>query len=178
MSTMEIRERLIPEGTWNVDPAHSTVEVAVKHMMIATVRGRFGDFEATLTGGDHPSLTGSIGITSIDTQDENRDAHLQAPDFFDAERYPRATFTATRFEPGRVVGELTLKGVTRELELQATYTGEGTDPWGNERIGLDLEGEIDRTDFGINWNQPLPSGGVLVSDRVKLIASFSAIKAG
>jgi polyisoprenoid-binding protein YceI len=128
-------------------------------------------------GGDESSLEGAIGVASADTGDEDRDAHLSAPDFFDAERFPRARFVATRIDPERVVGELTLKGVTREIELDASWAGSGTDPWGNERIGLELEGEIDRTEYGLVWNQPLPTGGFLVDDRVKLLASFSLVKA-
>ena len=177
MSTLEITENTIPTGTWNVDPTHSAVEFAVRHMMIATVKGRFTDFEAVLEGGEEPHLEGTIGVASADTGDENRDAHLSAPDFFDAERYPRAKFVATQIEPERVVGELTLRGVTKEIELDATWTGAGTDPWGSERIGLELEGEIDRTEYGLVWNQPLPTGGFLVDDRVKLLASFSLVKA-
>lgn len=178
MSVVEITEQVVPSGTWKVDPSHSAVEFAVKHMMIATVRGRFRDFEAVLDGGEEPLLEGTIGVASVDTGDENRDGHLVSPDFFDAERHPQARFVATVVEPERVVGELTLAGVTREVELGARWTGAGTDPWGNERIGLDLEGEIDRTEFGLRWNQPLPTGGFLVDDRVKLLASFSLVKEG
>ena len=98
------------------------------------------------------------------------------PDFFDAERYPEITFASTRFEPGKVVGDLTIGGVTREVELAATVTGAGTDPWGNERLGLELEGEIDRHEFGVSWNTPLPTGGLLLGDTVRLTAGFSAVK--
>lgn len=177
MSTAEIIQQVVPTGTWKVDPSHSAVEFAVKHMMIASVKGRFADFEALLEGGEEPSLEGTIGVASVHTGDENRDAHLTAPDFFDAERHPLARFVATQIDAERVVGELTLKGVTKEIELDAVWTGAGTDPWGNERIGLELEGEIDRTEYDLLWNQPLPAGGFLVDDRVKLFASFSLVKA-
>jgi polyisoprenoid-binding protein YceI len=166
----------IPSGTWKADPAHSTFEFAVRHMGVATVKGRFSEVEATLAGGDDPALEGTIGVASVDTRDETRDAHLRAPDFFDAERFPLARFESIRVEADRVVGLLTLKGVTHEIELAASLAGGGTDPYGNERIGLDLEGEIDRTDFGVDWNAPLPGGGFLVADRVKLSASFSFVR--
>jgi polyisoprenoid-binding protein YceI len=166
----------VPVGTWKIDPAHSNVEFAIKHTGVATVRGRFSGIEGTLVGGESPSLAGTIQVATVDTADEQRDTHLASPDFFDVERYPVATFEATRFEPGTVVGVLTIKGVTREVELDASFGGAGVDPWGNDRIGLDLEGDLDRTDFGLTWNAPLPGGGFLLSDRVKLQASFSLVK--
>jgi polyisoprenoid-binding protein YceI len=177
MTVVETIAQLVPSGTWKIDPTHSSVEFAIKHTGVATVRGYFADVEGTLVGGDSPVLTGTISVASVDTRDENRDAHLLSPDFFDSERYPIATFEATRFEPGRVVGTLTLKGVTRDVELEASFGGSGVDAYGNERIGLDLEGEIDRSDFGLTWNAPLPGGGLLLSDTVKLQASFSLVKA-
>jgi polyisoprenoid-binding protein YceI len=176
MSTIETPTR-IPAGTWTADPKHSAVEARIKHMGIATVTGHFPEVEATLEGGAEPRLRGTIHVTSIDSQDADRDAHLRSPDFFDAERYPEATFESTSVEPGRIAGELTLKGVTRPVEFAAEVTGAGTDPWGNERIGVDLDGEIDRTDFGVNWNAPLPGGGFLLADRVRLHASLSLTKA-
>ena len=166
----------VPVGTWKIDPTHSGVEFRIKHTGVATVRGRFGGIDGTLVGGDAPSLAGTIQVATVDTADEQRDAHLASPDFFDVERYPVATFEAARFEPGVVVGTLTLKGVSREIELDASFGGAGVDPYGNERIGLDLEGELDRTDFGLTWNAPLPGGGFLLSDRVRLQASFSLVK--
>jgi len=176
MSAVETIVELAPAGTWNIDPVHSSIEFAVKHTGIATVRGRFTGVEGKLVGGDSPSIAGTVQIASVTTNDEQRDAHLLSPDFFDAERYPVATFEASRFEPGTVVGTLTLKGVSREVELEASFGGTATDPWGNDRIGLELEGEVDRTDFGLTWNAPLPGGGLLLSDRVKLQASLSLVK--
>jgi len=176
-SNSKILEQVVPTGTWHADPHHSRIDFAVKHMMISTIRGTFPDVVATLEGGVSPRLAGSVQIGTVTTGDENRDAHLVAPDFFDAARHPQATFSATLVEPARVVGDLTIKGVTRELELEATFSGPDTDPWGNERIGLELAGEIDRHDYGVSWNAPLPGGGVLVDDTVKLLASFSFVKA-
>lgn len=168
--------QLVPTGTWKADPTHSTFEFAVRHMGIATVKGRFTDVAATLVVGDEPVLEGTVGVASVDTDDEQRDSHLASPDFFDVERFPEARFESIDVEADRVIGRLTLKGVTREIELAAAFGGPGTDPWGNERIGLELEGEIDRNDFGVSWNAPLPGGGFLVADRVKLSASFSFVR--
>jgi polyisoprenoid-binding protein YceI len=176
MSTTETPTQ-IPTGTWTADPRHSAVEARIKHMGIATVRGQFPEVEATLEGGDEPHFVGTIHVASIDSQDADRDAHLRSADFFDVERHPDATFESTSIEPDRVVGNLTLKGVTHPVEFAAEITGAGTDPWGNERIGIDLDGEIDRTDFGVDWNAPLPGGGFLLADRVRLHASFSLTKA-
>jgi len=176
MSAIETREIAIPAGTWKVDPSHSRVEFSIRHMGIASIRGSFADFDAVIAGGEQPHVSGAIRVGSVDTRDEARDGHLQSPDFFDAERYPEIAFTSTRFEDGKVVGDLTIRGVTREVELAATVTGAGTDPWGNERLGLELEGEIDRTDFGINWNNPLPSGKSALANEVTLDAELYLVK--
>ena len=172
----KVLEQVVPAGTWNADPHHSRIDFAVKHMMISTIRGTFPDVAARLEGGSSPSLTGSVEIQTVTTGDETRDGHLVAPDFFDASRFPQATFTATVVEPTRVVGELTIKGVTKEIELEAAFSRPDTDPWGNERIGLELTGELDRNDYAVSWNAPLPGGGFLVDDTVKLLASFSFVK--
>ena len=172
MTTLETTATAIPAGTWKADPAHSTFEFAVRHMGIATVKGRFTDVAAALVGGDDPALAGTIAVSSVDTHDESRDGHLLSPDFFDAERFPEARFESLRVDPDRVVGLLTLKGVTREIELAARFDGEGKDPWGNERLGLELEGEIDRHDFGVSWNAPLPGGGLTLANDVALKADL------
>ncbi len=176
MSAIETREIAIPAGTWRIDPAHSRVEFSIRHMGIASIRGSFAEYEGVIAGGDEPRVSGAIRVASVDTRDEARDGHLQSPDFFDAERYPQMTFASTRFAEGKVIGELTIRGVTREVELDARVTGAGTDPWGNERLGLELEGEIDRHDFGVSWNTALPTGGLLLGDTVRLAAGFSAVK--
>jgi len=177
MSAIETRELAIPSGTWTIDPSHSRVEFSIRHMGIASIRGSFADFEAVIDGGDEARISGAIRVASVDTRDEARDSHLQSPDFFDAERHPEITFASTRFDNGKVVGDLTIRGVTREVELDARVTGAGTDPWGNERLGLELEGQIDRHEFGVSWNTPLPTGGLLLGDTVRLTAGFSAVKA-
>jgi polyisoprenoid-binding protein YceI len=176
MSAIETREIAIPAGTWKIDPSHSRVEFSIRHMGIASIRGSFADFEGVIAGGEEAGVSGAIRVGSVDTRDEARDGHLQSPDFFDAERHPEMTFASTRFDDGKVVGDLTIRGVTRQVELDARVTGAGTDPWGNERLGLELEGEIDRHDFGVSWNTPLPTGGLLLGDTVRLSAGFSAVK--
>ena len=173
----------IPAGTYSIDPAHSSVEFAVRHMGIATVRGKATEFAGTIDAtGDTPSLEGTVKVASFTTLDEQRDAHLAAPDFFDVERYPDITFKASDIQIAddgnvRIPGEITIKGVTKEIELTGAFAGTGTDPWGNERVGLDVSAVIDRRDFGLSWNQPLPTGGLLVSNEVTLELSASAVKA-
>ncbi len=172
---------VIPTGTWSIDPAHSTVEFQIKHLGLATVTGRAPVVAGTIEGGPEPSIEGTIEVSSITTFDETRDGHLQSPDFFDADRYPELRFVSTGVEIQDdalvVQGDLTIKGVTRPVELRGAFVGAGVDPWGNERIGIDLAGTIDRNEFGVSWNAPLPGGGFLLPDEVKLAASFSAVKA-
>ncbi len=175
----------IPAGTWTVDPAHSRVGFAVKHLGIATVRGQFDRFEGTLAVGDDLSgstISASIDTASINTSEEQRDAHLRSPDFFDAEAHPKLVFESTAIAPVddetfRVAGELTMHGVTRPVELEAVVEGTETDPWGNERVGLQLTGQLNRGEFGMTFNQALGGGNVLVSDKVKLSLDISAVKA-
>jgi len=179
MSTTTITP--IPTGTYNVDPAHSNVGFAVKHMGIATVRGSFKRFQGALDAtGDAPVLQGVVEVSSIDTGDEQRDAHLAAPDFFDVRQNPEIRFHSTGVESTggelKLRGEITIKGVTRPIELSGTIAEGGTDPWGNERVGIELEGVIDRREFDLSWNQTLPGGGLLVANEVKLLVSASAVK--
>ncbi|MEA2267695.1 MAG: hypothetical protein QOF29_2868 [bacterium] len=175
----------VPVGTWKVDPAHSSVGFEVKHMMIATVRGQFREFEGTIEAAEDPSDSrayGSVKVASIDTGNEDRDNHLRSPDFFDAERYPEARFESTRLDPlggadWRVTGKLTLKDVTREVTFEATVQGAGEDPWGNERVGVAVRGSINRTEFGLTWQQALAKGGLLVGEDVKVLVDVSAVRA-
>ena len=173
----------IPAGTYTVDPKHSNIGFEVRHMGIATVRGAFRGVEGTIdaTSGT-PTLEGSADVRTIDTGEDQRDAHLIAPDFFDAGSHPEISFHSTVGEltdDGRVRlrGEITIKGVTKTIELSGTVAEGGTDPWGNERVGLELEGELDRRELGLTWNQTLPNGNLLVSNEVKLLVSVSAVKA-
>jgi polyisoprenoid-binding protein YceI len=182
MSATSITER-IPTGTYNVDPAHSNVGFEVRHMGIATVRGSFHQFEGKVESTDEGVvLQGSVAADSIDTNEENRDGHLKSPEFFDVAQHPQITFTSQTPEVNddgqiRLNGEITIKGATKPIELVGVVSEGGEDPWGNERLGLELEGKIDRREFDLKWNQTLPNGNLLVSNEVKLLVSVSAVKA-
>jgi polyisoprenoid-binding protein YceI len=172
----------IPAGVYNVDPAHSNVGFEVRHMGIATVRGKFGTFEGKIDAtGDQPVLEGTVDVATVDTGDPNRDGHLKGPEFFDTEQYPQISFHSTGTEAaadGEIAlkGEITLRGVTKPIELTGELAENGEDPWGNQRVGLELSATIDRGDFGLTWNQTLPNGNLLVANDVKLLVSVSAVK--
>jgi polyisoprenoid-binding protein YceI len=175
---------VIPPGTWEVDPAHSSVQFAVKHMGIATVRGKFTRFEGTLEVGEDLASSkayGKVDVASIDTGEPDRDAHLRSADFFDAEHYPEITFESTRVEPldsesSAVYGNLTMHGVTKEIRLDVNVEGVDTDPWGNERVGLEASGTLNRSDFDMKFNQALGSGNLLVGDKVNMSLDISAVR--
>jgi polyisoprenoid-binding protein YceI len=175
---------VVPPGTWAVDPAHSTVEFAVKHMGIATVRGRFNTFEGTLEVAEDlagSKASGKVMVASITTNEPDRDAHLRSPDFFDVERYPEIAFASTRIEAiddtsSRVFGSLTMHGVAREVKLEVVISGTDEDPWGNTRVGLEAVGTIKRSDFDMKFNQALSSSNMLVGDKVTMWLDVSAIK--
>jgi polyisoprenoid-binding protein YceI len=176
----------VPAGTWKVDPIHSSVAFEVKHLMISTVRGRFGEFEGAIEAAeDSPSNSrarGRVKVASVDTGDPDRDAHLRSPDFFDAERYPLLTFESTRIEPVgggdyRLAGDLTIKDRTREIEVDATVEGAAQDPWGNERVGISMRGTVNRTDFGLTWQKSLETGGLLVGEQVRILVDVSVVRA-
>lgn len=174
---------LVEAGTWEVDPAHSSIEFSVKHMGIANVRGKFTDFEGTVEVGEDAlsaKARGTVKVASIDTGDETRDAHLRSADFFDADNFPEITFVSTRVEPidddsTRVFGNLTMHGVTREIKLELILQGTDTDPWGNERAGAEVMSCLLRSDFDMQFNQALGSGNMLVGDKVKIAIDLSAI---
>ncbi len=182
MSATTLHTDRIAAGTYKVDPSHSSVGFEVRHMGIATVRGAFRSFEGTIdTSGETPILKGEVDVDSIDTGDENRDGHLKSPEFFDTERHPSISFHTTAIDSAdddtvRLAGEITIKGTTKPIELSGTAAEGGTDPWGNERIGFEVEGVIDRREFDLKWNQTLPNGNLLVSNQVKLLVSVSAVK--
>ncbi|MGE0159799.1 MAG: YceI family protein [Gemmatimonadales bacterium] len=167
--------------TWQLDPSHSSVEFSVKHMMMTTVRGRFKEVAATLTGDrDHPEnarVEVRIAAASIDTGVGDRDAHLRGPDFFDAERFPDITFRFGGFEGAppknegdrfRVSGDLTIRDSAMQVVLDCEHQGRGTDPWGKTRAGFSFHSEIDRREWGLRWNQALETGGVLVANKVRI----------
>ena len=174
----------IPPGTWAADPTHSSVQFSVKHMGIATVRGTFTEFEGTVTVGEtlaETSSRGSVKVASVTTGEERRDKHLRSADFFDVEQFPTIDWVVSRVEPvdedtSRVFGELTMHGVTRELVLEAVFQGIDTDPWGNERVGLEAVGALKRSDFDIRFDQALGSGNKLVGDKVGIMLDISAVR--
>ena len=183
MSATGISLESIPAGTYNVDPVHSSVGFEVRHMGIATVRGAFRKFQGTVDAtGDVPVLRGTVEAGSVDTGEAQRDGHLTSPEFFDAENHPEIMFSSgagQALDGGqvRLDGELTIKGITKPIELTGVIAEGGTDPWGNERIGLELSTVIDRREFDLMWNQTLPNGNLLVSNEVNLLLSVSAVKA-
>jgi polyisoprenoid-binding protein YceI len=169
--------------TWTIDPAHSLVELAVKHMMFSTVKGRFRNVAGTIMLNEaslgESSVTAEIDAASIDTGEAQRDGHLRSADFLDVETFPTITFRSTEVVqrgtgPFVVVGDLTIHGVTREVSLEAELVGTGSDPWGGQRAGFTATTTINRRDFGLTWNQALEAGGVLVSDQVKISLEIQA----
>lgn len=171
-------------ATYNIDASHTTIGFAVKHMVVANVKGSFGDFSGTINyDADAPEATSAsavIKVASIDTKNADRDAHLRNEDFFDAEQFPEITFQTTSVSGTApdltLTGDLTMKGVTKEISLPVELSGPITDPWGNERIGLSGETTINRKDFNINWSKTLDNGGLVVADNVKLIIEIEGIK--
>jgi len=170
-------------GTYTIDASHSNIEFAVKHMMISTVKGRFGDVKGTLVIPEDgkPVADVTIAAASIDTRSEQRDNHLRSPDFFDVENYPEIRFVSTSAERTgdgwTLVGNLTIKGVTRPVTLSVTDEGAGVDPWGNQKIGFSATGKFNRTDFGLTWNAALETGGILVGDEVIITLDVQFVKA-
>lgn len=171
---------------WTLDPAHSEIQFKVKHMMIATVTGGFDTFDVQVTTEDEDFATADISFSaetaSINTGTKDRDKHLRSADFFDAEQYPEMSFKATEFKPNgdgefELKGDLTIKGVTKPVKLDVEMGGIGKDPWGNTKAGFTLSGKINRKDWGLNWNAALETGGVLVSDEVKLLGEIQLSKA-
>ncbi|HYT51694.1 MAG TPA: YceI family protein [Gaiellaceae bacterium] len=174
---------IAPAGTWNLDPIHSRVDFEVSYLA-GTFKGHFNEIAAELTvDGERATLEGTTNVASIDVNEENLSAHLQSPDFFDAEQYPELRFTADDIRldgDGQVSvdGELTIKGVTRGVTVTGTVTAPIADPYGNERIGLNLTTKVDRTNFGINWNNPLPSGEPSLANDVTILAELQFVKPG
>ena len=174
----------IPTGTWSIDAVHSSVGFEVKHLGVSTFRGSFKDVTGSIEtdNGAVTAIDGTIETASIHTIDGALSGHLQTPDFFDTANHPRGHFRSTQVEDLgdgklRVRGELELRGVTRPIEIDAQITGAGADPYGNERLGLSGSAVIDRTEFGISWNAPLPNGGLTVGEKVRLVLDVEAVKA-
>jgi polyisoprenoid-binding protein YceI len=177
-------EELPAAGTYALDPSHSQVGFAVRHMMVSKTKGRFSDFAGTVEIGENPlesSVVVTIQTASADTRDEQRDGHLRSADFFDSENWPTMTYRSRSVQPvgkGRylVEGNLTIKDITRPVPLELTFEGGGTDPWGGVRIGFSATAELDRDAFEINWNSPLDGGGVLVGKKVSIEIEAEAVK--
>jgi polyisoprenoid-binding protein YceI len=188
MTTTTSLDKDLLRGTWTIDPTHSGFEFSARHAMVATVRGRFNVVRGTLTiDPDDPTRSAGeveLAAGSIDTGDDRRDGHLKSPDFLDVEQHPTLGFRTTRAAAGadpdsfRLWGELTIRGVTREVELDVQFNGTATDPYGKPRAGFEVSGAISRKDWGLVWNVPLETGGVLVGDRVRLHLDISAVKEG
>jgi polyisoprenoid-binding protein YceI len=181
MSTLAETRTALPAGTWKVDPTHSQIEFAVEYM-VGVFRGSFADVAAGLVANETDArLTGSARVDSIQVKDENLNAHLLSPEFFDAERHPELTFMSTEIlrdgEHVTVAGDLTLKGVTHPVELTGTITDPIVDPYGRRRIGLDVATTVDRRTFGLEWNIPLPSGEPALANQVELRAELFFIEA-
>jgi polyisoprenoid-binding protein YceI len=171
--------------TWNLDPSHSRIAFQVRHMVFAKVHGAFTSFSASLEL-DENDLTRSkldvaIDAASIATNEEKRDLHLKSADFLDAEKFPKLLYKSKRIEKEgatyyRVVGDLTIHGITKEVPLAVEFGGKGKDPWGNERMGFSAKAQINRTDFGLTWNQALEAGGLLVGEKVDIGIDLEVVK--
>jgi polyisoprenoid-binding protein YceI len=171
-------------ATWNIDPIHSEVGFSVRHMMVSKVRGRFTGFSGEIVTGEDPvksSVTAEIDLSSINTGQEQRDAHIKSADFFEVETYPTMTYKSTgvRNEDGEYIldGDLTLKGVTKSVPLHLELNGFGPDPYGGTRAGFTATGEISRSDFNVSFNAPMQNGGVVVGDKIQLHLEIEAVKA-
>ena len=171
---------------WNLDKSHSGISFSVRHMMIANVRGSFLNFDADVTADPADKTTAQATITieagSIYTKDEGRDGHLKSPDFFNVEQHPNLVFQVTKVTPAggdeyEIAGDMTIAGVTKPLTLKGEISGPAKDPWGNEKIAVSASGSLSRSEFGLTWNAALETGGVLVSDTIKLDVELQFAKA-
>ena len=171
------------QQTYAIDATHSSVEFVVRHMMITKVRGRFGAVSGSIAlapgSSDPTAIAAVIDASSVDTREAQRDGHLRSADFFDVERFPQLTYKSTRIEGDgesfRVYGDLTLHGVTREVVLDGEFEGRGSDPWGGQRVSFSAQTKINRKDFGLSWNQALETGGMLVSEEVRIELNVQAV---
>jgi len=172
--------------TWTIDASHSTVEFVAKHMMITTVKGRFSDITGRIVADEANFADSSVEVTmqaeSLDTRTGERDAHLRSPDFLDVDRYPTITFRSTSIrgtkEKFQVTGDLTIRDITKPITLDVEFGGEGKDPWGGTRASFSAHGKFDRRDYGLTWNVALETGGILVSNEVKINIEAQAVLQG
>lgn len=171
---------------WSLDPTHSEVQFKIKHLMITNVTGSFTKYEVTAETDDEDFMTADISFTadvnSVTTHNEQRDGHLKGADFFDAEKFPQITFKATKYEnvdhdgSYELYGDLTIKGITKNIKLDVEFGGLMKDPWGNVKAGFTINGKINRKDWGLNWNAALETGGMLVSDDVRISCEIQLVK--
>jgi len=166
-------------GTWTVDPAHTEVGFVARHLMVTKVRGTFADVEGTVEVA--PDVTKStvdvtVQMASVDTRSADRDTHLKSADFFDVENYPTMRFVSTSFDGEQLTGDLTIKDVTKPVTFEVEFNGEQADPWGNTKAGFEAEAEIKRADWGLTWNAAIEGGGVLVSDKIKIVLDVQLLK--
>ncbi len=168
-------------GNYNVDASHTNAGITVKHMMITNVTGKFNDiagvFEFDEKTNTLKSINGEIVVASINTANEKRDEHLKAEEMFDVAKFPKITFKSTKIEKDAVYGDFTMKGVTKNIKLDLETSSVIKDPWGKQRTGFSLNGKIKRSDFGLTWNKALETGGVAVSDEVKLAIDVEGVLA-
>lgn len=182
MTTQSIETRQTPAvGTWIVDPSHSTIAAVARHLVVSKVRGTFAEFSGKISVGENPAESEvdiTIETTSINTQSEDRDAHLRSPDFLDVENYPQITFKSTSVSPSgdnwTLNGELTMRGVTRPVSIDFEFLGTFIDPWGNEKAAFTGATRIEREEWGVNWNAPLEAGGLLVSKHLDIELEIQA----
>jgi polyisoprenoid-binding protein YceI len=181
---METQTRPAALSTWQIDSKHSTAEFAVRHMMITTVKGHITGIEGAIhldeADPTRSSVEASLDVATIDTRDPQRDGHLRSADFFDVERFPNITIASTRIKRSddryRIIADLTIRDVTKEIALDATIEGRQRDPWGSERAGFSGHTVIDRRDFGLTWNQALDAGAVLVGNDVRISIELEAVR--
>lgn len=172
-------------ATYKIDPAHSDVMFKVKHLMISTATGTFKKFDATLEINEEDftqaKVTFEADVDSIDTKNEQRDEHLKSDDFFNAEKFPKMTFKSTKIEKSgadefKLIGDLTIRDITKPVELKVEYNGSTKDPWGQERMGFEVSGKINRKEYGLKWSAVTEAGGLVISDDVKLAMNVEMVK--
>jgi len=178
MSIDVLQRTNVPAGTWSIDPSHSEVGFTARHLM-SKVRGQFEKFEGQIVTGDTPSATATIDLNSINTREENRDAHLRSGDFFDVEKNGPMTFTSTAVQAGGkgllVTGDLSLKGVTKPITIDVEVLGSEGDPWGGTRVGFEGTTTISRKEFGVDFNIPLDGGRLMIGDKIDIIIGIEAV---
>lgn len=169
-------------NTWIIDKSHSEISFKVRHLMISTVTGQFKDFNGSVEVSDEDLSNGSFefkaSIDSIDTNNKDRDAHLKGEDFFDMENFPNLEFKSSKYENGKLYGDLSIRGTKKPIALDLDFNGIVKDAYNQTKAGFDISGEINRKDFGLNWNATTEAGGVVVSDKIRLFANLQFTKQG